>query len=157
MDGLYVRHKMKFTSGIWRFRDSTREHDGYLFVDAESGRIVPVTYSRMGERYRYFGYGLWFYDFGGFEIATTPIKSSGPHKWMHEYYRIDENWMQWSNLRADIFHELAVKEEVPQDYWKEFQRVMLKSNGMIKPAYVYTNQSHQSQNSGEQDGTSNGG
>ncbi len=126
---------MKFPSAIWRFRDSTREHDGYLFVDAEVGRIFPVTYSLHGKRYRHYGYGLWFHDLGEFEIATTHIKASGPHKWMLEYYRIDENWMQWSNSQADIFHELVVEEEVPEGYRNEFMRLMDKSCRMIRPEY----------------------
>ena len=92
----------------------------------------------MGKKYRFLGYGLWFHDFAEFEIVTTHIKSSDDHKWMHEFYRIDENWMQWSNRHADIFHELVEEHDVPDRYRTEFERIMTKSDGRIRPKYEPT-------------------
>ena len=125
-----------FSNSVWRFRDSTRERDGYLFVDADSGIMVPVIHSVFGIKgYRYFGVGLWFYEISEFEIVTTHIKSSGLHRWLHEYYRIDGDWMQWSNKKADICHDRVDDAEVPEGYREEFQRVMEKSASRVRPDY----------------------
>ena len=140
--------EMKFPSATWRFRDNTRGHDGYLFVDSTSGRIVPVTYMLVGKRFRFLGYGLWFHDYSDFEIVTTHIKAGDDHKWMHEFYRIDETWMQWSNDHTDIFHELVEDYEVPEGYRIERDRVMAKSESRIRPDYTPT-QRQKKQNKAE--------
>ena len=149
---------MKFPSATWRFRDSTREHDGYLFVDANSGIIVPVVYTLANKVYRYMGFGLWFHDFADFEIVTTHIKRSGQNTWLHEYYRIDDNWMQWSNKNANIFHELVFERDVPEGYRYECQRIKERSADLVKPDYDPTSlRPSCTKQECEQDAPSNGG
>jgi hypothetical protein len=121
---------MGFPSAVWRILKPGPP--SFLFVDAESGRIVPV--APDGAR-RYLGFGLWFHDFGEYEIVTTHIKRSGSNLWLHEYYRIDGDFMQWSNFSADIMHERASEGEVPPECLRESKRILDLSANRDRPDY----------------------
>jgi len=121
---------MRFPSAIWRI-----ERPGpssFLFVDAESGRIVPVACVGADG---YLGFGLWFHDFGEYEIVTTHINRSNHHLWLHEYYRIYGDFMQWSNYLADIMHERVSESQVPDKCVKEYKRILDLSMNRARPDY----------------------
>jgi hypothetical protein len=81
------------------------------------------------------GFGLWFHDFGEYEIVTTHIKRSGRNLWLHEYYRIDGDFMQWSNFAADIMHERASEGEVPPECLQECKRILDLYANRDRPDY----------------------
>jgi hypothetical protein len=131
---------MTFPSAIWRILKPGIH--GYLFVDADSGRIFPIANDGIS---RYRGFALWFHDFDDYEIVTTPIKISGAvkisgvNRWLHEYYRIDGDFMQWSNFAADIIHERVTDDEVPLGCLTEHARIANISALQVRPAYDPTN------------------
>lgn len=126
---------MGFPSAIWRFRDKTRLNDGYLFVHADEGIIIPVILLEKGKGVGYVGFGLWFHDIGDFEIATTHVYQSDRHRWLHEYYRIEGDWMQWSNNRANISHERVRDEEVPEACQVQRRKVLRYGLRNPRPDY----------------------
>lgn len=125
---------MTFPSAIWRI--VRPGPPCYLFVDADSGRIFPIANDGIS---RYRGFALWFHDFDDYEIVTAHIKISGANRWLHEYYRIDGDFMQWSNFAADIIHERVADDEVPLGCLTEYARVAKFSALQARPAYDPTN------------------
>ena len=121
---------MKFPSSIWQIQ--RHGPPGFLFVDADSGRMVPVQYHDPS---RYVGFGLWYHDFGDYEIVTTHIKKSGINLWLHEYYRIDGDFMQWSNFGSNIMHGRVCESEVPPNCMKEIARILDVSANRELPDY----------------------
>ena len=122
--------QMNFPSAIWRI-----ERPGppsYLYVDSETGRIIPTVYNGGS---RYLGFGLWFHDYDDYEIVTTHIKRSEINLWLHEYFRIDGDLMQWSNYCADILHYRVTEDEVPIECRNEFHRILSLSESQERPAY----------------------
>lgn len=108
---------------------------GYLFVEAESGRIFPVVHIVHDGRSKYYGFGLWFHDYDDHEIVTTHIKRSGIDQWLHEYYRISGDYMQWRNYCADILHLRVTEEDIPIECLTEFKRLASLSALRERPAY----------------------
>ena len=104
----------------------------YLFVDADTGRIFLIGHDHAS---RYSGFGLWFHDVDDYEIATTLMKLSGPNQWLHEYYRIDGDFMQWSNYIADIPHQKVSEDEVPEECMVAYKKVISSYEALERPAY----------------------
>ena len=126
---------MRFPSAIWRFRDSSRTDDGYLFVHAEEGFVIPVLRNGPEAKRPCAGFGIWFHDYGDYEIVTTHCSGNAKHQWLHEYYWLDGDWMLWSNKDADIFHERVRDDEVPEDYQSERSRIVKLYSKLVRPPY----------------------